>query len=52
MFIQTESTPNPNAVKFIPGTPVSENGTFDFRTPEEAMAFRARGRGSSPDFVI
>jgi len=38
MFIQTESTPNPNAVKFIPGTPVSENGTFDFRTPEEAMA--------------
>jgi len=38
MFIQTEDTPNPNAVKFIPGTPVSPEGTFDFRTPEEAMA--------------
>jgi len=38
MFIQTENTPNPNAVKFIPGTPVSPNGTFDFRTVEEAMA--------------
>ena len=38
MFIQTESTPNPNAVKFIPGNDVSPQGTFDFRTPEEAMA--------------
>ena len=38
MFIQTETTPNPNAVKFIPGTDISPKGTFDFRTPEEAMA--------------
>lgn len=38
MFIQTESTPNPNAVKFVPGTDVSPTRTFDFRTPEEAMA--------------
>jgi len=38
MFIQTESTPNPNAVKFIPGTEVSPTQTFDFRTIEEAMA--------------
>ena len=38
MFIQTEATPNPNAVKFIPGTDVSPVRTFDFRTPEEAMA--------------
>jgi Fe-S cluster biogenesis protein NfuA len=38
MFIQTENTPNPNAVKFIPGTPVSPDGTFDFRTIEDAMA--------------
>lgn len=38
MFIQTETTPNPNAVKFIPGVDVSPERTFDFRTPEEAMA--------------
>jgi len=38
MFIQTEMTPNPNAVKFIPGTEVSPEQTFDFRTIEEAMA--------------
>jgi Fe-S cluster biogenesis protein NfuA len=38
MFIQTETTPNPNAVKFIPGRDVSPEGTFDFRTPEEALA--------------
>jgi Fe-S cluster biogenesis protein NfuA len=44
MFIQTESTPNPNAVKFIPGSEVSPNGTFDFRTPEEAMAVSPLGK--------
>lgn len=38
MFIQTEVTPNPNAVKFIPGNEVSPTRSFDFRTPEEAMA--------------
>ncbi|KAM0748197.1 HIRA-interacting protein 5 [Meredithblackwellia eburnea MCA 4105] len=27
MFIQTESTPNPDSLKFIPGTPVSDSGT-------------------------
>ncbi|PCH99240.1 MAG: NifU family protein [Alphaproteobacteria bacterium] len=37
MFIQTEVTPNPNAIKFIPGTEVSPLRSFDFRTPEEAM---------------
>jgi Fe-S cluster biogenesis protein NfuA len=44
MFIQTETTPNPNAVKFIPGTPVSPERTFDFRTPEEAMAVSPLGK--------
>ena len=44
MFIQTESTPNPNAVKFIPGTQVSPERTFDFRTPEEAMAVSPLGK--------
>ena len=27
MYIQTEETPNPNAIKFIPGEKVSQNGT-------------------------
>jgi Fe-S cluster biogenesis protein NfuA len=36
MFIQTEATPNPNAVKFIPGTSVSPNRSFDFRAVDEA----------------
>ena len=37
MFIQTETTPNPNALKFITGQTVSPERTFDFRTIEEAM---------------
>mgnify|MGYP000476857992 CR=1 FL=1 len=44
MYIQTETTPNPNAVKFIPGREVSPVGTFDFRTPEEAMAISPLGK--------
>ncbi len=36
MFIQTESTPNPDVIKFIPGEVVLENGTKEFRTPDEA----------------
>ncbi len=31
MFIQTETTPNPNTLKFIPGLPVMDSGTADFR---------------------
>ena len=44
MFIQTETTPNPNAVKFIPGNDVSPTQSFDFRTPEEAMAISPLGK--------
>jgi Fe-S cluster biogenesis protein NfuA len=36
MFIQTEATPNPATLKFIPGKPVLGNGTVDFRSTEEA----------------
>jgi len=36
MFIQTEQTPNPATLKFIPGKPVLEQGTVDFRSAEEA----------------
>jgi Fe-S cluster biogenesis protein NfuA len=31
MFIQTETTPNPDAIKFIPGPPVAPGGSYDFR---------------------
>ena len=31
MFIQTESTPNPSSLKFIPGQTVMTEGTADFR---------------------
>jgi Fe-S cluster biogenesis protein NfuA len=37
MFIQTEATPNPNSLKFMPGVPVLPAGTADFRSPEAAM---------------
>jgi len=30
MFIQTENTPNPATVKFIPGVPVMESGVAEF----------------------
>jgi Fe-S cluster biogenesis protein NfuA len=30
MFIETESTPNPATLKFLPGVPVMGNGTADF----------------------
>ena len=36
MFIQTESTPNPATLKFLPGNPVMETGTANFAVPDEA----------------
>lgn len=36
MFIQTEATPNPATLKFIPGSPVLSSGTRDFRDAEVA----------------
>lgn len=40
MFIQTESTPNPATLKFLPGQAVLDMGTADFPTADAA--------GSSP----
>jgi len=37
MFIQTESTPNPDSLKFIPGKTVLEAGTKEFRNLREAQ---------------
>lgn len=36
MFIQTEQTPNPATLKFLPGLPVMETGTADFTSLDEA----------------
>ncbi len=36
MFIQTEATPNPATMKFLPGRTVVESGTANFTSPEEA----------------
>ncbi|MEM9355770.1 MAG: NifU family protein [Pseudomonadota bacterium] len=36
MFIQTEPTPNPATLKFLPGKAVLREGTADYRTKEEA----------------
>jgi Fe-S cluster biogenesis protein NfuA len=36
MFIQTEDTPNPSTLKFIPGQIVMSAGTADFRTADSA----------------
>ncbi|HWX14548.1 MAG TPA: NifU family protein [Methylocella sp.] len=40
MFIETEATPNPATLKFLPGRPVMTHGTRDFRD--------AAGAGQSP----
>ena len=36
MFIQTESTPNPATLKFLPGRPVLDKGTLDMRDRAQA----------------
>ena len=36
MFIQTESTPNPATLKFLPGSAVMTAGTANFAAPDEA----------------
>jgi Fe-S cluster biogenesis protein NfuA len=38
MLIETETTPNPATLKFLPGRTVMDMGTRDFATPEEAAS--------------
>jgi Fe-S cluster biogenesis protein NfuA len=38
MFIETETTPNPATLKFLPGQEVMAGGTRDFRDEEDAAA--------------
>lgn len=50
MFVQTQETPNPNSLKFLPGRQVMETGTADFpnltsgqRSPLAKQLFRIEG---------
>jgi len=38
MFIETETTPNPSSLKFLPGRQVMASGTREFASPESAEA--------------
>ncbi|UVI38128.1 NifU family protein [Qipengyuania spongiae] len=38
MFIETETTPNPASLKFLPGQTVMDSGTREFASPEAAEA--------------
>ena len=35
MFVQTQNTPNPNSLKFVPGEKVSNNGSFEFTNKDQ-----------------
>ena len=35
MFVQTETTPNPNSLKFLPGKAVSNSGSFEITKKDE-----------------
>tara|TARA_B100000674_G_scaffold481331_1_gene481976 strand:+ start:362 stop:901 length:540 start_codon:yes stop_codon:yes gene_type:complete len=35
MFVQTEATPNPNSLKFLPGKKVSNSGPYEITNKEE-----------------
>ncbi|KAG2445832.1 hypothetical protein HXX76_000436 [Chlamydomonas incerta] len=37
MFIQTQPTPNPNSLMFVPGKPVMQSGTMEFGSAREGM---------------
>ena len=39
MFIQTESSPNPATLKFLPGLQVLESGTADFPAADQRKLF-------------
>ncbi|XP_058244875.1 NFU1 iron-sulfur cluster scaffold homolog, mitochondrial isoform X2 [Hemibagrus wyckioides] len=61
MFIQTQDTPNPNSLKFLPGRTVLDTGTMDFVAARDAYCsplarqlFRIDGVKSvflGPDFI-
>ena len=39
MFIQTEQTPNPQTLKFLPGKVVMDEGTAFYKSVKEAAIY-------------
>ena len=39
MFVQTEATPNPNSLKFLPGKKVSNSGPYEIIDKEDKNPF-------------
>ena len=44
MFIQTQETPNPNSLKFLPGKKVSNDGPYEFLNQNQRVPAKT-GRG-------
>ena len=42
MFIQTQETPNPNSLKFLPGKQVSEDGPYEILNKDETNNYLIR----------
>ena len=42
MFIQTQKTPNPNSLKFLPGKKVSEDGPYEILNKDESENYLIR----------
>ncbi len=42
MFVQTQITPNPNSLKFLPGKKVSEDGPYEILNKDETNNFLIR----------
>jgi len=60
MYVQTEETPNPNTLKFLPGKTVSEAGSFEFTAKDQTENRLIKGMLSmkevnmvflGPDFI-
>ena len=52
MFIQTETTPNPATLKFLPGLTVLEMGTADFTNADAAAKSPLAARVASGKCLI
>ena len=44
MFIQTEDTPNPDTLKFLPGKILLDQGTLEFKT-KKYFVFKIKKSG-------
>ena len=42
MFVQTEITPNPNSLKFLPGKKVSNSGPYEITNKDETQNILVR----------